>query len=430
MVLLLIIAIAVVGGVIIALFGWDRYRDGRGAAGTTDAARPTDEVFVDPESGRRMRVWHNSRTGRREYRIDDPSDAAFGATPFNEDSPVRLDAGGAEPGRDAGGGEPAATTAGTQASVMVAPRVITDTVATGTPAITVTGLTKRFGDTVAVDGLSFSVATGQVVGFLGPNGAGKTTTMRTLLGLMHPTSGTATVTGVHYSELEHPAQMVGALLDGDDLHSGRSGRNHLRVLARAAGVNESRVEEVLALVDLTAAADRRAGGYSMGMRQRLGLAAAMLGDPRVLVLDEPANGLDPQGIRWLRDFLRSLAGEGRAILISSHVLAEVAQIADEVVVINHGRSVLQASLADLMAQRAGGIRVAGPDVPRLAELLQSDGAQVQPAADGAIVVADRSGEQIGRMIAEHRIVVSELAAAGESLEEVFFELTGAEGGPS
>jgi ABC-2 type transport system ATP-binding protein len=202
------------------------------------------------------------------------------------------------------------------------------------------------------------------------------------------------------------------------------------VLARAAGVAPTRVDELLELVELTGAADRRAGGYSMGMRQRLGLAAALLGDPRVLVLDEPANGLDPQGIRWLRDFLRSLAGEGRAILVSSHVLAEIAQTADEVVVINHGRSVLQAPLAELMAQRSGGMRVAGPDTARLAELLRADGAQVESASDGAIVVADRTGEQIGRIIAANGIVVSELAAHGESLEDVFFELTGPEGGPS
>ncbi|MBV9006367.1 MAG: ATP-binding cassette domain-containing protein [Solirubrobacterales bacterium] len=297
-------------------------------------------------------------------------------------------------------------------------------------AIRVTGLTKRFGKTVAVERLSFSVAAGRIVGFLGPNGAGKTTTMRALLGLVRPTAGTATIEGRRYSELEHPVQTVGALLDGDDLHPGRSGRNHLHVLARAAGVAPGRVDELLELVDLTNAADRRSGGYSMGMRQRLGLAAALLGDPQVLVLDEPANGLDPQGIRWLRNFLRSRAGEGCAILVSSHVLAEISQLADEVVVINHGRSVLQAPLAELMAQGNGGMRVAGPDVARLAELLRADGAQVEGAGHGAIVVADRTGEQIGRMIAANGIVVCELAAHGESLEDVFFELTGSEGGPS
>jgi ABC-2 type transport system ATP-binding protein len=294
----------------------------------------------------------------------------------------------------------------------------------------VAGLTKRFGETVAVERLSFVVGAGRIVGFLGPNGAGKTTTMRALLGLMSPTAGSATIEGRRYSELDEPSQTVGALLDGDDLHPGRSGRNHLRVLARAAGTAPGRVDEVLELVGLTDVADRRAGGYSMGMRQRLGLAAALLGDPHVLVLDEPANGLDPQGIRWLRNFLRSQASEGRAIMVSSHVLAEISQIADEVVVINHGRSVLQAPLAELMAQRNGGMRVAGPGVARLAELLGAEGARVERATDGAIVVADRSGEQIGQMIAQNAIVISELAARGESLEDVFFELTGSEGGPS
>jgi ABC-2 type transport system ATP-binding protein len=403
MVLLLVVIVAVVVGIIVALFGWDRYRDSRKPAGDGGAARPTEEVFVDPETGRRMRVWHDSATGRREYRHEDPSHHVNGSP------------------------QPAAHGIG-QVGLRVPPGARGG--GESGDAINVTRLTKRFGETMAVDGLSFSVAAGQIVGFLGPNGAGKTTTMRALLGLVRPTAGSATIEGRRYSELAQPAQTVGALLDGDDLHSGRSGRNHLRVLARAAGVRPARVEELLELVELKAAADRRAGSYSMGMRQRLGLAAAMLGDPHVLVLDEPANGLDPQGIRWLRDFLRSLASDGRAILISSHVLAEIAQIADEVVVINHGRSVLQAPLAELMAQRSGGMRVAGPDVAHLAELLRSNGAEVRPAADGAILVAGRTGEQIGRAIAEHRIVVTELAAFGRSLEDVFFELTGTEGGPS
>jgi ABC-2 type transport system ATP-binding protein len=219
------------------------------------------------------------------------------------------------------------------------------------------------------------------------------------------------------------------VLDGGMLHPGRSGRNHLRALAKAAGVPNRRVEEMLELVALKDAANRRAGGYSLGMRQRLGLAAALLGDPRVLVLDEPANGLDPQGIRWLRDFLRSLAAEGRAILVSSHVLAEVSQTADDVVVINRGRSVEQAPLTEIMARGGGGMRVRGPDVSRLAELLQGDGARV--AGDRAeIIVSERSGEDIGRLVAEHQLVISELSPAGASLEEIFFELTDARGGPS
>src|SRR3954453_12191605 len=295
-------------------------------------------------------------------------------------------------------------------------------------AIEVAGLTKRFGPVLAVDDLSFTADEGRVVGFLGPNGAGKTTTLRMLLGLVNPTAGRATINGADYVELADPVHTVGAVLDGGMLHPGRSGRNHLRALAQAGGLARARVEELLELVGLKDAADRRAGGYSLGMRQRLGLAAALLGDPSVLVLDEPANGLDPQGIRWLRDFLRRLASEGRAVLVSSHVLAEISQIADEVIVINNGRSVAQAPLAELIARGGGGMRVAGPDVGRLRELLEQDGASV--AGDGETFVRDRAGEQIGRLIAQHQLVVSELAPVGSSLEEVFFELTGATGGPS
>jgi len=294
--------------------------------------------------------------------------------------------------------------------------------------IEVHGITKHFGDVHAVEDLSFDVERGHVVGFLGPNGAGKTTTLRMVLGLVNPTAGAATIDGRAYEELDDPARTVGALLDGGMLHPGRTGRNHLRAIAKSAGIDEGRVAELLELVALTDAADRRAGGYSLGMRQRLGLAASLLGDPSVLVLDEPANGLDPQGIRWLRDFLRRLASEGRAVLVSSHVLAEISQIADEVIVINHGRSVAQAPLAELIARGGGGMRVAGPDVGRLREILEADGATV--AGEGDIVVRDRTGEQIGRLIAQHQVVVSELAPVGSSLEEVFFELTGATGGPS
>jgi ABC-2 type transport system ATP-binding protein len=298
------------------------------------------------------------------------------------------------------------------------------------PAIEVSGLTKRFGPTVAVEDLSFTVEPGRIVGFLGPNGAGKTTTLRILLGLVNATSGDATIEGRAYRELDDPVHTVGALLDGGMLHPGRSGRNHLRALARASGVSNARADELLTLVALSDAADRRAGGYSLGMRQRLGLAAALLGDPRVLVLDEPANGLDPQGIRWLRDFLRSLAAEGRAVLVSSHVLAEVSQTADDVVVIDHGRSVAQATLAELTAQAGGGMRVAGPDAAALGDLLRAEGAEVVGAGNGAILVRDRTGEDIGRVIARGGVVISELAPAGSSLEEIFFELTSASGGPS
>jgi ABC-2 type transport system ATP-binding protein len=295
-------------------------------------------------------------------------------------------------------------------------------------AIEVSGLTKRFGEVLAVNDLSFTVDEGRIVGFLGPNGAGKTTTLRMLLGLVYPTEGTATIFGQPYRELRDPVHTVGAVLDGGMLHPGRTGRNHLRALAREAGVADSRVEELLELVALTDAGNRRAGGYSLGMRQRLGLAGALLGDPKVLVLDEPANGLDPQGIRWLRDFLRSLAREGRAVLVSSHVLAEVSQTADDVVVIANGRSVAQGTLTELIARSGGGMRVIGPDTAKLRELLVAGGADV--SGDGDLIVRNRSGEDIGRVIAANQIVVSELSPVGSSLEDVFFELTESTGGPS
>jgi ABC-2 type transport system ATP-binding protein len=296
-------------------------------------------------------------------------------------------------------------------------------------AIEVSGLTKRFGEVLAVDDLSFTVDEGRIVGFLGPNGAGKTTTLRMLLGLVNPTAGSSTVFGTPYRQLDDPVHTVGAVLDGGMLHPGRTGRNHLIALAKEAGVATPRVDELLELVALSDAKNRRAGGYSLGMRQRLGLASALLGDPKVLVLDEPANGLDPQGIRWLRDFLRGLAREGRAVLVSSHVLAEVSQTADDIVVIAKGRAVAQGSLSELMARSGGGIKVAGPDTGKLRELLVQGGADV--IGEGDLIVRNRSGEEIGRVIAEHQIVVSELAPVGTSLEEVFFELTDSgTGGPS
>ena len=293
----------------------------------------------------------------------------------------------------------------------------------GLPAIEVANLTKRYGEVVAVEELSFTASYGRIVGFLGPNGAGKTTTLRTLLGLIAPTAGTAIIDGGPYMSLADPVRTVGASLEVR-VHPGRTGRNHLRTIADGAGIQRDRVEQVLNLVDLQGAADRRAGGYSLGMRQRLSLAAALLGDPQVLILDEPANGLDPEGIRWLRDMLRSLASQGRAILISSHVLAEVAQTVDDVVVIRNGHSVLQAPLDSMMAERVGGVRVEGPDTGRLAEALRAEGAHVSADGERCIVVRDRTREQVGRTIAERQLLITELAPVGSSLEEIFLELTG------
>ncbi|MEP7017466.1 MAG: ATP-binding cassette domain-containing protein, partial [Actinomycetota bacterium] len=207
--------------------------------------------------------------------------------------------------------------------------------------IEVRDLTKRFGSFTAVDRLSFTVEPGRITGFLGPNGAGKTTTLRMLLGLVRPTSGIATIGGQHYSEIATPLRVVGSALEATNFHPGRSGRNHLKILADTAGVDNNRVDEMLELVGIPAAASQRAGGYSMGMRQRLGLAAALLGDPQVLLLDEPANGLDPEGIRWLRMLLRHLSGQGKTILISSHMLSEVEQTVDDVIIIANGKFIQQ-----------------------------------------------------------------------------------------
>jgi len=293
--------------------------------------------------------------------------------------------------------------------------------------IEVENLTKRFGSTVAVEDLSFTVSPGTVTGFLGPNGAGKSTTMRAILGLLRPTSGNTTVLGKRYVELDQPARRVGALLETFDAHPGRSGRNHLRVLALAAGVPRSRVDEVLGLVDLAEAARRRVKGYSLGMRQRLGLAAALLGDPEVLVLDEPANGLDPQGIRWLRGFLRGLASEGRTILISSHVLAEVAQTVDEVVIIHRGKLIRHAAMDEVEAMAAGATRVRSPDAERLASLLIRDDIDVRATGDGRLAVSG-APERVGEIAAANGIVLHELTVERATLEEVFLELTGEDPG--
>jgi ABC-2 type transport system ATP-binding protein len=288
--------------------------------------------------------------------------------------------------------------------------------------IEVRNLTKHFGSTLAVDDLSFTAQPGAITGFLGPNGAGKSTTLRAILGLVLPDRGETTVLGARYADLHDPVRRVGALLETFDAHPGRSGRNHLRILAVAGGIPTSRVAEVLDLVELTGAARRRAKGYSLGMRQRLGLAAALLGDPEVLVLDEPANGLDPQGIRWLRDFLRSLAGEGRTILVSSHVLAEVAQTVDRVVIIHRGRLIREATMLEVEAMAAGATRVRSPDAERLAGLLGAAGFTTRSLGNGALAV-DGAPARIGELAAANGVVLHELTAERATLEEVFLSLT-------
>jgi ABC-2 type transport system ATP-binding protein len=293
--------------------------------------------------------------------------------------------------------------------------------------IEVENLTKRFRRTVAVENLSFKVREGSITGFLGPNGAGKTTTLRIILGLVRPTAGRATILQRPYRQLESPTRQVGAVLEASDFHPGRSGRNHLRVLATATGIPRSRVEEVLETVDLQQAAGRRAGGYSLGMRQRLSIAAALLGDPKVLVLDEPANGLDPQGIRWLRELLRSLAAEGRTVFVSSHVLAEVEQIVDEVVIIHRGKFVVQSTAAELVARAAGGIRVRSPQAEQLRAALEEEGLKVASREGDLLTVSDAATARVGEVAAAKGIVLHELVAESASLEQAFLELTSPEG---
>ena len=293
--------------------------------------------------------------------------------------------------------------------------------ADGAGVIEVEHLTKRFRRATAVDDLSFSVPRGRITGFLGPNGAGKTTTLRVLLGLALPTSGRASVAGRRYRELDAPLQTVGAVLEASNYHPARSGRSHLRVLATAAGISPSRVDQVLGKVELSGAAKRRVGGYSLGMRQRLSVAAALLGEPELLVLDEPANGLDPEGIRWLRNFLRSFADGGGTVFVSSHVLAEVSQLADEVVIIHRGKLVAHEPVADLVAQAAGATRVRSPRAAALLERLRVVG--IEAEADGDRLAVHAPPERVGDLAAEAGIPLHELVADTGSLEEAFLELT-------
>ncbi|BDV32116.1 ATP-binding cassette domain-containing protein [Microbacterium terricola] len=284
-----------------------------------------------------------------------------------------------------------------------------------------TGVTKRFGAVAAVSDFSARVEPGVVTGFLGPNGAGKTTTMRILLGLVRATGGTATIGGVPYAKLQHPLQSVGAVLESSSFHPGRSGANHLKVYAHAAGLPVSRVDEVLGLVGLADAAGRKVGGYSLGMRQRLGLAFALLGDPGVLVLDEPTNGLDPEGITWIRGFLRLLAAEGRTVFVSSHLLAEVQQTVDAALIISRGRLVYQGALEDLADPTEYTTVVDAPDRDALMQALTAHGASFDVLRTGLSVRGSGAAE-IGAVAAQAGIALSALQRRGPALEEVFFEL--------
>ena len=288
--------------------------------------------------------------------------------------------------------------------------------------IEVNGLTKKFGSFTAVDDLSFTVEPGQITGFLGPNGAGKTTTLRMILDLVQPTAGTATIDGVPYRNLHQPVRVVGAALEATNFHPGRSGRDHLRVIAATAGIPNSRVDEMLELVGIPAAARKRAGGYSMGMRQRLGLATALLGDPKVLVLDEPANGLDPEGIRWLRSFLRALASSGKTILVSSHMLQEVEQTVDEVVIISNGRLVKQGTMSELHGSATSLVRTSDP--ARMAGALRVSDVLATPGTEpGTLNVESDDLRLIGDVALAAGLPIWELRTVSTDLEAMFFALT-------
>jgi ABC-2 type transport system ATP-binding protein len=296
-------------------------------------------------------------------------------------------------------------------------------------AISVQGLTKRFGGVLAVDDLSFDVQPRTITGFVGPNGAGKTTTLRAILGLVRPTGGTALIDGVPYALLERPARHVGAVLEASGFHPGRTARDHLRVLAIASGIQTARVGEVLAEVDLTGAADRRVGGFSLGMRQRLGLAAALLGDPRILVLDEPTNGLDPAGVHWLRSFLRDRVDRGCTVLVSSHLLAELALSADCVVIIKDGRLITQGRLSDLLAG-SGAVRVRTPHAEQLRLALSARGVSTELDGPDQVVARDVGTEVVGQAVAEAGVVVYEMSAQRPDLEDAFLTLTADDGSRS
>ncbi|MDH6467587.1 MULTISPECIES: ABC transporter ATP-binding protein [Micromonospora] len=295
----------------------------------------------------------------------------------------------------------------------------------GTGQIIVSGLTKQYKTVRAVDNLSFTVEPGRVTGFLGPNGAGKTTTLRMLLNLVTPSAGTATIGGSRYADLPDPLRTVGAVLEASSAHKGRTGINHLRVICAAAGLPKERADEALALVGLSPAAKRKFKGYSLGMKQRLGIAAAMLGNPQVLILDEPANGLDPEGIRWMRGFLKGLAAEGRTVLVSSHLLSEMQLLADDVVIIAAGKLVRQGPVDQVMASMTHGVRVRvrTPQADELATVLREQSATVDADPHGALLVSGVDAPTVGRLALAAKVELHELTTERPDLEGVFLELT-------
>ncbi|SDP91326.1 ABC transporter ATP-binding protein [Lentzea jiangxiensis] len=287
------------------------------------------------------------------------------------------------------------------------------------------GLTKRYGRTVAVDDLSFTVQPGRVTGFLGPNGAGKSTTMRMILGLDRPTAGRVLIDGKSYTDLKRPLRTVGALLDAKWVHPNRSARAHLKWLAVSNGLPKSRVDAVLESVGLTQVAGKNAGGFSLGMSQRLGIAAALLGDPKVLLFDEPVNGLDPEGILWIRTFMQNLAAEGRTVLVSSHLLSEMALTAGELVVIGRGKLITQSTTQEFIERSTGNsVLVRSPQLFKLGPLLVDKGFTVRDGADGALSVTGATSDQIGDIAAANDVVLHELSPQRGSLEEAFMQLTG------
>ena len=289
--------------------------------------------------------------------------------------------------------------------------------------ITVDHLTKRYGKTLAVDELSFEVKPGVVTGFLGPNGSGKSTTMRIILGLDRATKGGATINGRNYHDLKAPLHEVGALLDAKAVHPGRTARNHLRALAASNKIKSSRVDEVLEFAGISSVANKKVGGFSMGMSQRLGIAGALLGDPEVLLFDEPVNGLDPEGIKWIREFFQALAKEGRTVFVSSHLMSEMAVSADQIIVIGRGKFITQGSVDDLTATVQGTVFVRASDPPRLTAALRGEQGVVQEINDNGLSVTGLTSDQVGEIAFGAGVVIHELTPQRASLEDVFMDLT-------